>query len=560
MTQAVEPAAGQRLGQYDLLQRLAVGGMAEIYRACSTETGQHVVIKVLLPQFRRDAELRSMFADEGKLALRLEHENIVRVLEVGEGEPPYLVMEFVDGCTLSQLLKGQELSPGLCLFLIQGLLDALGYLHGFRDASGGLLEVVHRDLTPHNLMISRTGQIKLTDLGIARSRIRSDRTRTGVIKGTVQYMSPEQVSGDDIDHRSDIYGAGMLLFEMLCGEPYIHAAREVELLHIAQSPPWRPPSEVNSRCDGCWDSAVKPALMPYPEQRYQDAEAMREALNRLAEQLQVPAAGKAELMDAVEHILGPAPVNEVAGEGGGPSRSRVLVPLMVGAVTVAVGVGVALNYGGAPVPHPLDASAAPVSFSTAMDAGQIGPDSTNDHTSVPVDVGSRSADTRRQKNVRSRRTLRATRRKSGPDAGVKDSRVITPKPNDALAKLQLMSAALAVIRADLKKRGIRIEDLGKPMRARLGAITRALKKGDSATAYSSLQELRSGVRNLAIDGPFIQRKIRRIDRRLRGLTKDSEQSRLLRQRASDALQSYMDGRFDKANVQLNKIIAGLNKK
>lgn len=553
-----DPAAGQSLGGYDLLQRLAIGGMAEIYRARCPKADRDVVVKVLLPQMRGDSELRTMFADEGKLALKLVHPNIVEVIEVGEAEPPFLVMEFVDGCTLSQLLAGHALDPGISLLIAKGLLDALGYLHGFRDRFGNLLEVVHRDLTPHNVLISRTGQVKLADLGIARSRLRSDRTRTGVIKGTVQYMSPEQVTGDVIDHRSDIYGAGMLLFEMLCGEPYIHAAREVELLHIAQDPPWRPPSGVNSAIGEKWDAVIRPALMAFPEQRYQDASSMSEALGRLASQIGLTVPDSSALADVVQQRLGPPSSAYGPTNANGKVEPRARAPhiLPLALLTSVVAFGVAAYFflwqG---------SGASPRAAVSADGTIPIRPtDLSLAASSMPVDLaaaatkqGSSPDASRRRRQSRQRRIARVSPR----DLGLERPKRAVLHRDSSEPSIQPYQAARAAIRADMKRRGIQPQDLSSKLGAKLTAFVSAVDRGDIDKAKQQAQGLREGIAAIAIDGAFVRRKIERVDLRLRRLPKESDLSRVLRQRASDALQSFMDGRFGKANVQLNKILVAL---
>ncbi|MCA9672274.1 MAG: serine/threonine protein kinase [Myxococcales bacterium] len=306
--------SGQRLGRYRLGPRLAVGGMAEVFIARDDE-GRDVVLKVLLPQLQRDESFVSMLEDEAALTERLEHHNLVRTLDHSSGSPSYLVMERVDGCTLSELLEhrhGEALAPALALRIGEALLEALAYIHAFCGESGRCLDIVHRDISPGNVLLGRDGAIKLADFGIARSLLRDKRTRTGVIKGTVQYMSPEQVAGSDIDRRADLYSVGLLLFEMLSGERYIEAEREIELLSKAAEPTWRAPSSVNHALSKSIDKLLRPALMVYPEQRYRDANAMLDKLRATAAELGVALASGAEVGAAVAPVC--AKLNKPSGE------------------------------------------------------------------------------------------------------------------------------------------------------------------------------------------------------------------------------------------------------
>ena len=297
----MRPTTGSLLGAFRVERRLAIGGMAEIFLAHSLDHSAPVVLKLLLPQLCRDAELTQMLADEAALTAHLDHPNLVKTLAYEDGQHPYLVLEYVEGCTLAQLLRSHApLAPAFAFAVAHQLLAALRYIHAYRDRDGTPLEIVHRDVTPGNVLLALDGSVKLGDFGIARSDLRTARTRTGVIKGTVQYMSPEQVCGDPLDQRADLYGVGLLLFEMLCGRPYIDAKREVDLLRCAESPRWRPPSSVRPGLDLAIDRLLEPALRPFPEQRYPSAEAMSAALERCAAELSISIERSAALCSLIE--------------------------------------------------------------------------------------------------------------------------------------------------------------------------------------------------------------------------------------------------------------------
>ncbi len=230
----------RRVGGYLLERRLAVGGMAEIFEARRDDGGPLVVVKLLLPQYARDAEIEEMLRHEAELQERLSHPGLVRVLEHGEDDgQPYLVMERVDGVSLADLLAYPDvprLPRDVALFVIRRVLEALAYVHDAKGADGAPLAIVHRDVTPQNILISRDGDVRLGDFGIARSSLRDARTRTGVIKGKLRYVAPEQVTGSAIDARTDLYSLGVVAFELLTGEPYLVGDSEIALLRAAEDP------------------------------------------------------------------------------------------------------------------------------------------------------------------------------------------------------------------------------------------------------------------------------------------------------------------------------------
>src|SRR5690349_17535774 len=182
------PRGTERIGKWTLGRRIAVGGMAEIFEARGPD-GQRVVLKVLLPQHARDPEFVRMLEDEARVHTVLAHPNLVRVLGHGvDAEQPWLALEHVDGPSLADLgaalrRAGRRMPPGVAVYVAGELLRALEYVHDARDASGRPLAIVHRDVTPQNVLLDRGGRVRLGDFGIARSTVRDGRTRTGVIKG-----------------------------------------------------------------------------------------------------------------------------------------------------------------------------------------------------------------------------------------------------------------------------------------------------------------------------------------------------------------------------------------
>jgi eukaryotic-like serine/threonine-protein kinase len=229
----------QSLGPYRIERRLAAGGMAEVFVAC--RLGPHgfekrVALKRILPQHARDPEFVGMFIDEARLAARLEHPNVVQVFDFGEhGGALFMAMEMVEGTTVGRLLRTvashRETVPlGPALHIAHEAANALAYAHGLRDESAKPLNIVHRDVSPANLLLDAQGHVKLTDFGIARCQTTVQRTDDGHIRGKLGYMSPEQVVGDPVDARSDVFTLTVVLAELLIAEPLFGMGADLDVL------------------------------------------------------------------------------------------------------------------------------------------------------------------------------------------------------------------------------------------------------------------------------------------------------------------------------------------
>ena len=212
---------GQRLSNFELKQRLAMGGMAEIWAAQPVEGGSIMALKVMQPHLVGNDQFRAMFRDEVHIALRLRHEHIVRVHD-GRFEDGhfFLVMDLIEGLDLRKTLKRmaqlrQWVPTPIALSVAQAMARALAYAHLRRDPRGRALEIVHRDISPHNVMLSADGGVRLLDFGIARARARLAKTTPGMVKGKVGYMAPEQALGIELDQRADIFSTGIVIWEML---------------------------------------------------------------------------------------------------------------------------------------------------------------------------------------------------------------------------------------------------------------------------------------------------------------------------------------------------------
>jgi serine/threonine-protein kinase len=251
-----------RLGKYRLLERLAVGGMAEIHLASHTGPGgfeKLVVVKLLLPEMARDERFVAMFLDEARIAVRFSHQNVVQTIDAGiERGRYFIVMEFLPGESLATTLeecrqRDIQLPPELASGIIAQAAGGLHHIHTSLNAAGRPLGVIHRDVSPDNIFVLEGGVAKIVDFGIAKSPIRTTETRTGVVKGKLGYMSPEQVRGSSLDARSDVFSLGIVLWECLAGARLF--ARESDLTTLraiseedAPSPAARNPDAPEALC------------------------------------------------------------------------------------------------------------------------------------------------------------------------------------------------------------------------------------------------------------------------------------------------------------------------
>jgi serine/threonine protein kinase len=279
-----------KFGKYLLLERIAVGGMAEVFvaKAFGVEGFERLLaIKKILPTMGEDAEFISMFVDEARIAVQLSHANIVQVLELGKhDESLYIAMEYISGRDVRQLLerfrKRQQPMPipQACLIVAE-VCEALDYAHRKRDASGRSLGIVHRDVSPQNVLVSFEGEVKLIDFGIAKAESRlQQKTQAGILKGKFSYMSPEQVKGLPTDGRSDIFAAGILLWELVCGEKLFTGDSDFAILEKVRKGLVTAPRSVTRTCPEGLEKVILKALATEPAQRYQAASELHDDLMR----------------------------------------------------------------------------------------------------------------------------------------------------------------------------------------------------------------------------------------------------------------------------------------
>jgi eukaryotic-like serine/threonine-protein kinase len=221
------PLGARSFGKYELLARLATGGMAEIFLARPRDPSAHgsvLVIKRVLPHLAEDARFVAMFRDEARLAARIEHDNVCRVLDLGSvGETYFIALEYLHGVPLSRVLvraarAGRPLDIRLAAGLIAQCCAGLHHAHELRGSDGVPLDVVHRDISPPNIFVTASGAAKVLDFGVAKAQGASEKTRTGTVKGKNAYMSPEQVRGQPMDRRSDLFSLGIVLWEALTAQ------------------------------------------------------------------------------------------------------------------------------------------------------------------------------------------------------------------------------------------------------------------------------------------------------------------------------------------------------
>jgi serine/threonine protein kinase len=282
-----------RIDRYEPLKKLATGGMAEIFLA--KQSGLEgfekvVVLKRILTHLATDDEFVSMFLDEARIAAKLSHPNIVQIYDLGKADDTfYIAMEYVSGRNIQHLITKQQAAGGhlpvehVCR-IIGGVCDGLFYAHSRKDYDGKPLNIIHRDISPQNILISFAGGVKVVDFGIAKASTQLAQTRAGVLKGKYAYMSPEQVRGSKIDHRSDIFAVGLVMYEMLTGVRAFERDSSLKTLKaIVQDKPLNP-REMNPEIPMEVVKILSKALEKNPDRRYKTAQEFQLAIEDWLEQ------------------------------------------------------------------------------------------------------------------------------------------------------------------------------------------------------------------------------------------------------------------------------------
>lgn len=570
--------------------RLAVGGTAEIF-AVHRNGDCPLVLKSPLPESEQRPELGEMLRREAALHGALSHPNLARLEGVIDGAHgvPHLLLEYVHGPSLRALLDfaRREATPlplAAVGDLFAQLLDALAYLHAARAADGQPLHIVHRDLSPHNVLIATSGRVVLSDLGTAQAETIADRTRTGLIKGKLKYLAPEQATCSAVDARTDLYAVGLLLFETVTGEAFLDGRSDAELLRQAEAPAtdarlkdW--PAEAQAL-----RPIAKRCLATFREARFADAHEVKRALLS-AVPGGAPTEALARYLEAAPNApwrdrpMGPRAPATSTGKARPPPRSwwgrGAVIALGAGALFAAF-----LSWPATPphppsVPRTAAAESGPVGPSQALDPAQLAapstqPPATEDRPAPgaprPIDktapdaaaagpaAGAHTAGTEGRRNApaepqtespkpkaESRRPHTANTRRPAPSAR-------RTTASQAAAPVRDAPTPQAVLEA-LDRRGILRADLSETDRA---LLLRAESKSGAAARTDRITFAEAAAR-IRIDRPFVQRKLARLHQKLlhaqlpdaRRSAADAEKSR--------ALEALIEGRLEATNRHLNAL-------
>ena len=349
---------GQRLGRYGLLQRIAVGGMAEVYRAWAEGPGDFrklVAIKRLLPQHALDPQLLRMFLDESRLMARFGHPNLPQVIDVSDGggvDVPFFVMEHVSGVDLREILRaaGGALPVEHIVTIATGVAAGLHHAHELRADDGRPLDIVHRDVSPSNVLVSFDGTVKVTDFGVAKWLQQKSFTYQGQLKGKFAHMSPEQCRGEPLDRRSDVFALGTLLYEMATGRPPFEADTELELLSKIASQdaiwPGGPPSGLKAELPESFGAIIMRALRRNRADRFATTREMQLALEGWAREEKVVASAvslgayvEGLFADRLAELRAVPLATRGAGDGPGGDGLTALERTATDAFAVDIGAG-----------------------------------------------------------------------------------------------------------------------------------------------------------------------------------------------------------------------------
>ncbi|MFO0722874.1 MAG: serine/threonine-protein kinase [Myxococcota bacterium] len=285
----MDPEIGpiKRFGRYTLIKKLATGGMAEIWLARQSGVAgfnRFVVIKKILSHLAEEETFRNMFLDEARMSAQLQHPNIVQVYDLGEADETYFIaMEFIMGENLAAIAwrgvkRASPLSPTFAARIMADACKALDYAHRLRGPDGKPLEIVHRDISPQNILVTYEGEVKVVDFGIAKAASKSQHTKTGMLKGKFSYMSPEQCLGNPVDKRSDVFALGIVLYELCTGKRLFKHESELMILEMITKRRITPPSEVAENIPAELEAIILKALEKDVEIRYQSAQDLQIAL------------------------------------------------------------------------------------------------------------------------------------------------------------------------------------------------------------------------------------------------------------------------------------------
>ncbi len=292
--------------QFEILNRIDVGGMAEIFRAKNLENGEIMAIKRILPMLSEKEDFVNMFVDEAAVCMALRHPNIVRVDQIGlMDEALFLSMEFVDGINLREVLSfannyDYKLPVHEAVRIAIHVLDALEYAHHLCSDTGEPLNLIHRDVSPPNILLGYNGDVKITDFGLVKTKSQLSRTVPGLIKGKFSYLSPEAAYGESLDLRSDIYAVGIILWEMLTSKPLFSDPVEMKILDLVRKSIVPPISDYNKDVPEALETIIKKGLARSRSDRYASAKAFADDLRGFLDSIGNPASELGKIIESIK--------------------------------------------------------------------------------------------------------------------------------------------------------------------------------------------------------------------------------------------------------------------
>jgi eukaryotic-like serine/threonine-protein kinase len=283
--------------RYRVIEKIAAGGMAEVFRAESAGLEgfkKTVAIKRVLPHLSQKKQFIGMFLDEARLSATLSHSNVVQVFDIGVGDETYfIVMEYVDGANLKAVIEHRKLVKRpmpieAACFVALRTCEGLAYAHEAQDALGQPLGIVHRDVSPPNVLITRHGEVKVVDFGLAKANSQLESSEPGIIKGKFSYLSPEAALGEEVDHRTDVFATGILLWEMITGQRLFMGDTDLGTVRLVQAARVPPLSQYVKDVPAALEQIIGHSLAREPKNRYQSAREFGRDLNQVLFQMGRP--------------------------------------------------------------------------------------------------------------------------------------------------------------------------------------------------------------------------------------------------------------------------------
>ncbi|MBW2527147.1 MAG: serine/threonine protein kinase, partial [Deltaproteobacteria bacterium] len=324
---------GFRVGRYETICPIASGGMATVHLARAVGVGgfeRLVAVKVMHEHIADEPDFVAMFLDEARLAARIRHPNVVATIDVQQTDVGlFLVMEFVEGPSLRRMLRrldetGQTMPIDVVVRIFVDALAGLHAAHQLKGPDGAPLHLVHRDVSPANILVGADGVVRLTDFGVARAEARLSSTRGGQLKGKIPYMPPEQIMGEQLDRRADVYAAGVVLWEGLVGRRLFQASNDGELVHRIITGEVEPPRQLRPEIPEALEAVCLRALAKNPNARFDDAAAFADALEDAAADASIRVASSRTVGAFVRELSVHSSSEELIDQGGVPSSATAL--------------------------------------------------------------------------------------------------------------------------------------------------------------------------------------------------------------------------------------------